>query len=180
MSDPVKDYVTASDGFSKVLAQAGSLDIPSPCEGWTAQDIVDHVVGGTSYYTEAFGGTLPEVADDAPVASRYDAFRVALADTCAQPGALERPVDNPIGEGEIPAGTMLGIYTMDTLIHTWDLAKALGLDVTLDADLLQRTLDDVQPLEAVLRSPGILGPAVDVPADAPLQDRALGFFGRQP
>ncbi len=179
MSDPVQDYVTASEGFSRVLAQAGSLDVPSPCDGWKAQDIVDHVVGGTSYYTDAFGGTVPEIAEDAPVASRYDALRSALADTCAQPGTLERPVASPLGDGEIPAGMMLGIYTMDTLIHTWDLGRAIGIDVQLDADLLQRSLDGVRPMEAILRSPGILGPAVEVPADAPFQARALGFFGRQ-
>ena len=58
MPDPVVDYETAAGGFARVLEQCDDLTVPSPCEGWTAQDVVDHVVGGTSYYTAAWGGTV--------------------------------------------------------------------------------------------------------------------------
>lgn len=179
MSDPVTDFQTASDGFSAVLHQAERLDVDSPCEDWTAQDIVDHVVGGTSYYTAEFGGTVPDVPEDAGVAAKYDALRAALADTCARQGVLDQSVPSPIGDGKISASLMLGIYTTDTLIHTWDLAQAIGVDVELDADLLKRSWDGVIPMEPVLRAPGIFGPAVEVPDDAPFQDRALAFFGRR-
>lgn len=179
MTDPVADYETAAAGFRKVLAECASLDGTSPCEGWTGKDVVDHVVGGTAHFTEAFGGTVPEVPDDADLTTRYDALSAAFAAACRQPGALDQMVPSPIG-GEIPASMMLGIYTTDTLIHTWDLARSNGADVELDHDLLQRSWDGVLPLEEVVRQPGIFGPAVEVPDDAPFQDRAMGFFGRQP
>lgn len=67
----------------------------------------------------------------------------------------------------------------DTLVHTWDLAKAIGVDVELDRDLLQRSWDGVVPIESIVRQPGIFGPAVELPDDAPYQDRALAFFGRR-
>lgn len=181
MGDPVADYVTAARGFSRVLAQSeGRLDRASPCEGWTAKDVVDHVMGGAPYYAVAWGGTAPDVPDDADLATRFDAESAALADACSRPGALDQMTSSPIGDGEIPVRVMLGIFTTDTLIHTWDLAKAIGVDVELDADLLQRSWDGVVPMESVLRAPGIFGPAVDVADDAPFQDRALAFFGRQP
>lgn len=180
MTDPIADYETAADGFSAVLARSGvDLSMGSPCEGWTAQDIVDHVVGGTSYYAAEFGGTVPEVPGDADVVTRYDALRAALADACRRPGALDQMVSSPLG-GEIPAAVMLGIYTTDTLIHTWDLGRAVGVDVELDRDLLQRSWDGIIPIEELVRTPGVFGPAVDIDDAAPFQDRAMAFFGRQP
>ena len=180
MPDAVADYETAASGFADVLAQCGDdLSMPSPCEGWAAQDVVDHVMGGPPYYTEAWGGTVPEVPADADRAARYGAESRALADTCRQPGVLERMVPSPFG-GEIPAEVMFGILTSDTLIHTWDLARSIGVDVVLDQDLLQRTWDGLVPMEEIVRRPEVFGPPVDVAPDAPLQDRAMAWFGRQP
>lgn len=178
MTDPVADYETAADGFAAVLAQCTSLDGKSPCEGWTSKDVIDHVFGGTAGFAEALGGSVPPADDDADLTSRYEALRNALTEASRQPGALDKMVPAPIG-GEIPASMMLGIYTTDTLIHTWDLARATGVDVELDQELLQRSWDGVLPIEELVRKPGIFGPRVEVPDDAPLQDRALGFFGRQ-
>jgi uncharacterized protein (TIGR03086 family) len=180
MSDPVADYETAAKGFREVLAQCGDdLSMPSPCEGWTAQQIVDHVSGGAPYYAEAWGGEVPDIPESADRATRYGIESQAFAATCRQPGVLEQMVPSPLG-GEMPAAAMLGIFTADTLIHTWDLARAIGVDVQLDEDLLQRTWDGMIPMEAVLRRPEIFGPAVEIEEDAPMQDRAMAWFGRTP
>jgi uncharacterized protein (TIGR03086 family) len=181
MPDQVADYETAASGFASVLAQCpDDLSMPSPCEGWTAQDVVDHVTGGPPYYAKAWGGQAPEVDATADRAARYTAEHRALAEVCRRPGVLDQMVDSPLGGGEIPAGIMFGILTADTLIHTWDLARAIGVDVQLDQDLLQRTWDGLIPMEAMLRRPEVFGPPVEVAADAPLQDRAMAWFGRQP
>ncbi len=179
MADPVKDYETAADGFARVLAQCGDgLDGQSPCEGWKGQDVVDHVLGGTTFFTTGFGGTAPTVDEAADLPARYAALRAALVETISRPGALDQMVSSPIG-GEVPGGVMLGIFTTDTLIHTWDLARASGRDVELDAELLERSWEGAKPIESILRQPGIFGPAVEVPEEAPFQARALAFFGRQ-
>jgi len=41
-------------------------------------------------------------------------------------------------------------------------------------------LAGMQPIDEVLRASGQYGPKVPVPADAPVQDRLLGFIGRDP
>ena len=48
------------------------------------------------------------------------------------------------------------------------------------SDLLQRTWDGMIPMEAALRRPEVFGPAVDIDEGAPMQDRAMAWFGRQP
>ena len=180
MPDPVADYETAATGFAEVLAQCGSdLGGDSPCEGWKAQDVVDHVLGGTSHFTAAFGGQVPDVLPTPTCRPRYATLRAALVEACRQPGALDQMVDSPLG-GQLPGSVMLGIYTTDTLIHTWDLARAIGVDVRLDADLLERSWEGVKPIEELVRTPGVFGSAVDIDDSAPMQDRAMAWFGRQP
>jgi uncharacterized protein (TIGR03086 family) len=180
MPDPIADYETAAAGFADVLAQCGSdLGAESPCDGWKAQDVVDHVLGGTSHFTAAFGGQVPDAPADADLPTRYATLRAAFVEACRQPGALDQMVESPLG-GQLPASVMLGIYTTDTLIHTWDLARAIGVDVQLDADLLERSWEGVKPIEELVRIPGVFGPSVDIDDGAPMQDRAMAWFGRQP
>ena len=181
MPDAIADYETAASSFASVLRQSGDdLSSPSPCAGWTAQDVVDHVMGGPPYYTAAWGGEVPDTAEDASRADRYTAEYQALLETCRRPGVLEQMIPSPFGEGEIPAGMMFGILTSDTLIHTWDLARSIGVDVHLDEDLLQRTWDGLIPMEEAVRRPDVFGPPVEVDPGASLQDRAMAWFGRQP
>ena len=118
--------------------------------------------------------------EDADRATRYTAEFRALAAACRQPGVLEKMVPSPFGDGEMPAGVMFGILTSDTLIHTWDLGRSIGVDVQLDQDLLQRTWDGLIPMEEMVRRPDVFGPPVDIDDDAPMQDRAMAWFGRQP
>ena len=177
MSDPIADYERAADGFAAELARCeGNLDAPSPCEGWKAQDVVGHVLGNTTGFARGLGSEVPDT--DGDLTDRYAAARGALVEASRQPGALDKMVPGPLG-GDLPAAVLLGIIATDTLIHTWDLAQALGHDVELDADLLQRSWDGLKPMEAMVRQPGVFGPAVDVADDAPFQARALAFFGRQ-
>ena len=65
-------------------------------------------------------------------------------------------------------------------MHTWDLARAAGLDETLDADVVHDMLVGMEPLDEMLRASGHYGPRVEVPADADEQTRLIAFTGRQP
>jgi uncharacterized protein (TIGR03086 family) len=181
MPDPVVDYETAASGFAAVLARCGDdLSMPTPCEEWTVQDLVDHVMGGPPYYASAWGGQAPDVPEDADRATRYVAGYRALAETCRQPGVLEQMVPSPLGGGEMPAAVMFGILTSDTLIHTWDLARAIGADEALPAASVSACLTWLKGLpEAVLRS-GRYAEAQLIDEQADPQTQLLAFAGRQP
>lgn len=68
----------------------------------------------------------------------------------------------------------------DIVVHTWDLARATGLDETLDADVVHVMLVGMEPLDEMLRASGHYGPKVEVPADADEQTRLIAFTGRRP
>jgi len=68
---------------------------------------------------------------------------------------------------------------MDQLIHTWDLAVAIGADPTMDPAIAEAMVAMFLPtMPEVGRQAGFVGPEVSVPADAPAQDRLLGAMGR--
>jgi hypothetical protein len=62
--------------------------------------------------------------------------------------------------------------------RVYDLSRFLGLDTSIPADLVQGLWEELVPRAEQWRSFHVIGPAVDVPEDAPLQDRWLGLTGR--
>ena len=119
----------------------------------------------------------PFGADEDPKA----AFAETLASTqaaLAAPGALERVVPGPMGE--MPLEQLIGrLICSDILVHTWDLARAAGLDESLDAVAVTQSFKGLQPLDAMIRRPGVFGPKVEAPAGADEQTQFLSFLGRQ-
>jgi len=70
---------------------------------------------------------------------------------------------------------------MDQLVHTWDLAVALGAERTIDPVVTEAVVDLFLPqMPEVGRQAGFVGPEVAVGADASTQERLLGAMGRDP
>ena len=84
--------------------------------------------------------------------------------------------------GEIPGAVGINIILADQLLHTWDLAKALGRPYTMDADLAEATLQTMQQMmRPEFRGPGQgFAEAVPRPEDAPVEERLVAFAGRKP
>ena len=61
-----------------------------------------------------------------------------------------------------------------------DIARVIGYEVTLPAELVQGIWDEIQPHAEEWRAIGVFAKAVPVPDDAPLLDRLLGLTGRDP
>jgi uncharacterized protein (TIGR03086 family) len=150
---------------------------PTPCTEWDVERLLYHMVGGPGYLLTALG-------IDAPPAETDDgAYRAAVARCIVAlhvPGALEGRCLSPAGFewsiGDATAGT-----AMDQLVHTWDLAVAIGGDRRLDPELVEAIVAMFLPQMSELgRAAGFVGPEVAVPPDASAQDRLLGAMGRQP
>ena len=87
------------------------------------------------------------------------------------------------GGVRMPAEQMGAVALDELVLHGWDLARATGQQFTCDpantAAVLAFTSASAHPEQAAGRE-GLFAPVVDVPADAPSFDRALGFAGRDP
>ncbi len=158
----------------------GGWDQPSPCEGWTARDVVGHLTG---WIPDFFGGQgvdfppIPAVEDD-PVGA-WEAVHATIAAVLADPDQAARTIETPF-QAQSLAATVDMIVTGDVFTHTWDLARATGQDETLDPDQLRRMLAGMADIpDEVLRSDGMFGPALEVADDADDQTRFLAFVGRR-
>ncbi|MCS5718642.1 TIGR03086 family protein [Herbiconiux sp. CPCC 205763] len=66
----------------------------------------------------------------------------------------------------------------DVTIHTWDLARALGVDERIDEELIEHVWTVFEPQRDTLEASGLFSSPVAVPDDAPLQSRLLALTGR--
>lgn len=168
-----------TDRVNEVPADAWSN--AAPCDGWTARDVVKHMVEW-----------MPSVLNAAEVQIVVDADVVAdpagaWTSLCAQ---LQAALDDPsVAEREFDAGppgkmTVANAIDMlmlgDILIHTWDLARAAGLDESLDSGLVEAMYEGLQPMDEMLRSSGHFGPKVAVAENADPVTKLIAFTGRTP
>ena len=153
----------------------------APCEGWVARDVVRHLVEWVPAFFQAAGGPdLPSGSvDDDPAgawSALTDAIQRALDDSAASSATIAHP-----RAGTHRFDDAIDIFvTGDVLVHTWDLARAAGLDETLDPDEVERQLAGMEPWDEALRSSGQYGPRVAVPDGADAQSRLIAFTGRRP
>ncbi len=154
---------------------------PAPCEGWVARDVVRHLVEwGPSMLFDNWEIDRPETppVEKDPVGA-WKAIDRAVQKALDDPAvsALERETQMGMNTFENVADM---IWTGDVLIHTWDLARATGQDETLDAELVERMYEGMQPMDEVLRSSGHFGPKAEVNDDADTQTKLIAFTGRRP
>jgi len=168
--------------FTDRVRGTPSWDVPAPVEGWTARDVVRHLTDWFPGFLAAGAGIdLPRgpSVDDDPVRAwqvHSDGVQAVLDD----PATAQRELSNP-HIGNLPlAGAIDQFYTSDVFMHTWDLSRATGQDDRLDPAFCAGLLAGMEQMEEILRSSGQYGPRVEVPADADVQTRLVGFIGRDP
>ncbi len=181
MSDAIDRYELVAAGFDRRVkaVPADKWDAQSPCEGWVARDVVTHVVRNHRSMAAAATETEAEEvgADEDPGRSWSEAYE-RMRTLSKDPDTLSKPVSGP--GGPIPLEEALGsLVSMDTHIHTWDLARAVGGDERLDPDVVRLAWEMLQPMDAMIRQPGIFGPKLDPPSDADEQTKLLYFLGRR-
>ena len=181
MSEIADRYDRVSTAFAtKVDAVPdGGWSSPSPCEGWTARDVVAHVVESHGVFLGFAGRSLPAAPSvtDAPTTAMTVA-REAVLDALHDPGTATRVYEGRFGERtfEWAVDTFL---SFDLVVHGWDLARATGQDETIDPDEVTRVFQAAQGWGEAGRSPAVFGPALQPPPDADEQTRMLAFLGRR-
>ncbi|MEV4676469.1 MULTISPECIES: TIGR03086 family metal-binding protein [Actinomadura] len=168
--------------FTDRVRGTRSWDAPSPVAGWTARDVVRHLTEWfPAFLASGAGVRLPAgpSVDADPVAA-WQVHRDGVQAVLDDPETADRKLTNP-HIGTLPLAPAIDrFYTADVFMHTWDLARATGQDDRLDAGFCAELLGGMEGMEEVLRSSGQYGPRVEVPADADVQTRLLGFIGRDP
>jgi uncharacterized protein (TIGR03086 family) len=181
--DPAQRHREIAARFADRVLGTQDWDAPAPVAGWTARDVVVHLVEWFPGFLS--GGSdvkLPDGPDPVadPVAAwlaHADAVQAVLND----PETAGRTFDHPMIPGVLPLPVAIDrFYVSDIFMHTWDLARATGQDEQLDPEFCAMLFEGMEPMDEMLRMSGQYGPRVSVPDDADPQTRLLAFIGRDP
>lgn len=184
-------YRRRADQFERTLVNVDDeqWSFASPCEKWSARDVVAHVVDMHKAVLAPIGRSLspaPTVAED-PVAA-FRSARLDIAQILEDSAVAQQECDTP--GGTMTAERQIDeVVSDDLVLHGWDLATATGQDSTMDPVDVERlwALSQAVPIELMemYRTPGafgpgieVYGPQVEVSASAPLQEQLLGYIGR--
>ncbi|HXP33063.1 MAG TPA: TIGR03086 family metal-binding protein [Acidimicrobiales bacterium] len=180
MSETAQRYATVADAFTARVAgvAADAWSAPTPCTQWTVRDLVAHVVGTHRRVVATVDGTPPEDVD--PEGDLASQWRAATAEVRAALGDEARASHVVSGMfGEQSFESLVGrLVCSDTLVHTWDLARATGQDELLDPDAVAKAFAFLTPMDEAIRRPGGFGPKIAPPTDADEQNAFLSFCGR--
>lgn len=123
-----------------LVARATPADLtrPTPCAEWTLADLLAHMtVQHNGFAAAAQGETnpkvweLPSLGGDPVGAYRDSAERVV--DAFAADGVLERMFLIPdFGDQPLPGQQAISAHLVDYVVHSWDVAKALGVPAELE------------------------------------------------
>jgi uncharacterized protein (TIGR03086 family) len=181
----------ALDVAGTVVARVKGIDLvrPSPCLGWDLGALLGHAIGQNHGFAQAveasdapLGAFAPQPVSPAELSDvwRASADRLAAAFAAA---ALDDQVLLAEFSAEVrfPVAAVVGFHLLDTVVHTWDIATALGEQFRPDDELLTATFEQAQrvPGGSARERPGApFAPSVVIDSSDDW-DRALAMLGRR-
>jgi uncharacterized protein (TIGR03086 family) len=180
MTSTAKQYQAALRPLTAVVEAVtpDCWDAPSPCQGWTARDVVGHIVRTQREMLTGHGvdlGDAPDLEADPAGAWREHTDRVlgVLTDEAL----VGRAYDGHFGPTTVGA-TLEQFYVWDMYVHRWDLARAAALPASLTDAELDRVEQGADSFGEALHMEGICGPGVRAGDDADRTTRVLARLGR--
>ena len=178
--------------LERAIAQMGVLvagirpeqaGLSTPCPEFDVRALVNHVVYDLRTFKAMLAGEQRASPDVDLIGDDWSAAYRSAADSLLDgwhsrglAGTLQLQI------GEVPPSWAASQHLADVAVHAWDIARATGQSAQLDPELAQTALDWARgALKPQFRGPGMaFGTEVAVPEDAPINDRLVGFFGRDP
>ena len=152
-----------------VRAAKGKWERRSPCDAWDARGVLEHVIGFHDVLLLRPLGLKPDRPRDDPQL-RWDL-------TYRQ---LEKAFEPDRGLFELDASAMVPNLTRDVLVHTWDLARAVGADDRLDARWCEHFYAALPTDPLALSVSGMFDNPVTLDGMADVQSKLLARLGRNP
>ncbi|QVQ50214.1 TIGR03086 family protein [Spiractinospora alimapuensis] len=181
MSDISERYAQLGAAFADVVAKVPGdrWENQSPCEEWTARDVVRHVVDTQGYFLALVGRSLGEIpsVDDDPVAA-WDAARAVVQADLDAPERAGAEFDGFFGRTRFDAAVDM-FLNFDLVVHRWDLARATGGDELIVPDEIDLAWERVARFGDNVRRKDVCGEEVTPPEGADAQTRLLAKLGRQ-
>ena len=176
-----------------VVSQADPADLarPTPCADWTLGELITHMTAqhdGWAAAAAGDGGDLSRWQPGPPAADPVREYAAAAGRVLAAFGA-DGVLDREFALAELspllrfPAAQAISFHFIDYLVHGWDVARSLGMDYELEADLLAAALPVAQAVpDGEPRKLGVVpfAPGIQVAGDLSVMDQIVAMLGRSP
>lgn len=165
------------------------LDAPTPCEGLTVGQLLQHLTGMCLAFTAAARKEATPQADTDPSAGDWPPAQPGWRETLHErvPALVEAWREASAWEGTTKAGGMelpgevAGVVALEEMVvHGWDLARATGQAYEVN-DATAAAVQGFVSTNDPDGTPGLFGPAVPLEdEDAPLFAKVVARTGRDP
>jgi uncharacterized protein (TIGR03086 family) len=179
----------AHDEFTHVTSalSEAQLLLPSPCEGWTVNDVVTHIVGGAVMTNALLAGvdgksalSIREVWSS-PRGTSLQRFLlvIALERTAFKRTEPSEPVDHP--SFPMTTADLLNQRIIEYVVHTWDIRRAISDHTPTDEALAAHAWEIAAPLAPIAHQLGVFGagPSGRLGSDVTDETRLLDLTGRR-
>ena len=170
--------------FGEAVGSAdGKWDRLSPCDAWDARGVLEHVIGFHDVLLLRPLGLKLERPRDNPQ-RRWELTFHRLHEALGREGLFQRVLDVPaVGTNpptKLDAAKLVPRLTRDVLVHTWDLARAVGADDRLELRWCAGFVEDLPVDPTALTASGMFAAPVAVDDQADMQSKLLARLGRDP
>ncbi len=162
------------------------LDGPTPCEGRSVADLLDHIDGLALAFTAAARkDELPGDGNPSADGSRLgDDWRDRISARLTElGGAWGDPTayagTTMAGPVEMPGHEAALVALIEVTVHGWDLARATDRTYQADPTAVDACRQFVESFDAPTDG-SLFGPPVEVPDDVSDLDKLVGATGRHP
>jgi len=175
----------------RLVAQATAADLarPTPCADWTLHGLLRHMIAQHYGFAAAATGDrdlarwrLRPLGED-PVAA-YRAAAECVLSAFAADGLLDR--DFPLPEFTrglmYPGAQAISFHFVDYVVHSWDVARTLGLPVRFSPALLEAALGVARAVPGgdARREPAAAFAPEVASLGGSLLDQVVAILGRSP
>jgi uncharacterized protein (TIGR03086 family) len=180
-------FTTATDATATLIRRvtAEQLAAPTPCPDWDVRALITHLfaVNGQAKAmaagidVAADGSTPDPIGDD--LTASYTASVTSTRAAFVDPAVHARTLATPMGpfDGRV----VFSVTSLEHLIHGWDLATALGVDLPFDPVTIGyawRTIEDMPQVFYNFRAWGAYAAPLAPHPDATPTHRLLAALGR--
>jgi uncharacterized protein (TIGR03083 family) len=165
-----------ADRFGAVVVAGGSWDAASPCENWTAADVLDHVISTERDFLTTHHADLGDEPQGTPAdrwLTHWSRVRLVLT-----PELLAQEFDGAFGRTTVGAA-LSTFYGLDLLVHRWDLGVALGQRISFSDEELDRIEAALDVVGENIYTYGASKPALAVQPGDSRQTVLLARVGRK-
>ena len=170
-------------------AQPADMTRPTPCANWTLHGLITHMAAQHYGFAAAAAGDAdparwrPRRLGGDPVADYRASAETVLA-AFAAGDVLDRQFPLPeIAAGALfPGRQAVSFHFVDYVVHSWDVAKAIGLEARFAPEVLDAALHVAQAVpggEYRLAPGAAFAPVVTWPGGSSL-DQVVALLGRSP